>query len=358
MRQGLVFQRLPRPKITLTLPFQNHKFDGPPDNLLNPAFEKPLLRPLILDMGIPSSRISPVQATFAYWDLLPRELRLLILSKTPLVRRHDWMWNKSASPAGPNIENGRFLLPELDQHKRITTCDRAHATESSGPCNTCLARREMPFPFALFMVKKQMYEDAGEVFWSQRFVLRGNLFASAIWLSNLNENCARKIKKMHLVIPNAWSIVFPNPGKSGRDRVRDSGLQCLIETIQLKCNPGKLWLSIDVEWSESFSCVWDDTDHLRGEQGQDYRKNLQSASDVLFMPMVESFQGDYRLARLHVFLSWDPEGEAATERAVMGERYDSALEGKVAFNDRDVRDPHRRRSEDDAAEYLPMTTGW
>lgn len=72
--------------------------------------------------------------------------------------------------------------------------------------------------------------------------------------------------------------------------------------------------------------------------------NLQRICKVLFMPMVENFQGQGKLARFHVFLGWSSEDdEAATEKAVMGGEYDSALEGKVAFKDREMGDPHTKR---------------
>ena len=57
----------------------------------------------------------------------------------------------------------------------------------------------IPFPAALFTVSKQMYEDAQEVFWSQRFVLRGD-FVSTILVAYISMAFPWSSKKSRQVI--------------------------------------------------------------------------------------------------------------------------------------------------------------
>ena len=185
----------------------------------------------------------------------------------------------------------------------------------------------MPFPIALFTVSKQMYEDACEVFWSQRFVLQGTFTETALWLRNLGEHHTSKIKKMDLVVEREQVRALAEYVLLGddEDRFTLQHLRSLLKAIRLTCNLEKLWLSVNLEWSR------DSTEHW-------LRVHLQRTCKVLFILMVENIQGEHRLARFQILLSWCPESEDATEKAVMGGGYDSAREGKVAFDDRNLRD--------------------
>lgn len=203
-----------------------------------------------------SALVPPAQATFVYWNLLPRELRLLILSKTHLVRRHDWDWKVLASAAGPTILNGRLFTPAPVPVNHI--CNHASTRKLLGKCPDCLARYETPFPAALFTVSKQMYEDACEVFWSQRFVLRGIFDYTAVWLLKLGEH-GSKIKRMDLVVERHQVQAIAKHIFSGddEDHFAEHSLRFLLKIIRRKCNLGKLWLSVDVEWSQDSMYVWE-----------------------------------------------------------------------------------------------------
>ncbi|MDI1489595.1 MAG: hypothetical protein OHK93_000792 [Ramalina farinacea] len=246
-------------------------------------------------MSSTSSLVPPAQATFGYWKLLPRELRLLILSKTHLVRRHDWTWNESASAAGPTILDGRLMIPVLVPDGNV--CDHEDPGLRSDQCSRCLAGREISFPIALFTVSKQMYEDASEVFWSQRFVLRGTFGNTAVWLSTLGEERASRIRKMDLLVEGCqvlrvashilWCQDYEDD-EGDEDLLTEYDLQILIDTIWRKCNLGKLWLSFDVEWSDTISHVWEESSYTRGKS---LRENLQRTYELLFKPLVQNFQG-------------------------------------------------------------------
>ena len=327
-----------------SLRYSHSRFTNLTEHSLDFACQRSLLQLFISNMTTSSSLIPPAQATFGYWNLLPRELRLLILSKTHLVRRHDWIWNELASAAGPTILHGRLLIPAHVPDDNV--CDHAKPELGSNQCNRCVAGHEIPFPIALFTVSKQMYEDVVEVFWSQRFVLRGDFHTTARWLDKLGEASASKIKKMHLVVEDlqVWEVAEPIIWQKDADddeRWTEYNLESLIENIQRKCNLGKLCLSIDVQWSED-SC--DDEVWSNPYREKEMQESIQRVfCEVLFKPMAKPFHGCWKLARFHVFLGWGPEDETAIERSVMGGKYDSALEGKVAFNEREVRDPLRKR---------------
>lgn len=224
----------------------------------------------------------------------------------------------------------------------------------SSHCNECLAAHESPFPLALFTVSKQMYKDASEVFWSQRFVLRNSFLSSAIWLNSVRKEHVSRIRKLDLVVdrPDVWEFIRSISG-GDEDRYDTGKWQCLIEAILRKCNLERLWLSVNAMSKDSN--LYHDIRSRRQREVPSLL--LKRTYEALCMPLVTTFQGQWRLERFHVFLSLAAGTEAEMEKAMMGEEYDSALEGKVAYHDRDVWDPHRKRLEVEGAGYPPSPTG-
>lgn len=250
------------------------------------------------------------------WTDLPKELRLIILENTNLVKKH-------------------FTPNSRRDFNNVVQIIGGHLPQ---PARTWACAAELAFPRALFYVSRGMHDDACEAFFSQnRFILKGDMPANQRFLENLPRRATHRIRALDL------QLSFDDVAKMG-DQLhtipylerRECEWHGLIRTIRDRLDLPKLWLSIDAgnirgELFREFGGI------LSEHDGYDF---LNEAWYQIFAPLRQLWTPVAALKKFHVFLAWDSRYEKLAEREIMGSAYDSAVEGKLPRLSRDYNSPH------------------
>lgn len=266
------------------------------------------------------------------WASLPQELRFDILSRTDLVdcpfpprpfftrQRH-----------GFEIESGTLLARGteccLDCTPTLATCACAPMRAAYSASCTCST-----VPAALFRVTKQMKSEATMILFSKnRFILSGDFAANIMFIQSklaCDSGAASYIRKLDLEISIAqlYEMRYPESEPACR-------WDALVASVASSLHMPKLWLSID---AGSFR---DRMVHLNNDGDYDYSW-LRASYTALTKPLHEHMREQSRPEKFHVFLSWWIEEEEKIEKELMGQQYESASEGKLAWRARDPRFPH------------------
>ncbi|KAI4244246.1 MAG: hypothetical protein LQ352_006875 [Teloschistes flavicans] len=271
------------------------------------------------------------------WNDLPKEIRLHILTYTDLVRRYDHHWHPTAK-IGANVRHGRLSQrPERRKEKCLYDPHKLGCR--------CYYDR---LPTSLFLVSQRMHYEAEEIFYSRnRFILSGELWETCRLLANLPPRAYDLIRMIDLELDMAAVLRMFR-----KSRPEWSMLISLIQNLLLL---DKLWLSIDAAsiLQEHESLMWSQY------KDQEIHAVLRQSYYHIFGPL-RQFNG---LKKCHVFLSQSLgsfEYEAVLEREIMGPKYDSTAEGKLAPSLRYDRSIHRRhpsgkeRSELDLIQTIRM----
>ena len=266
------------------------------------------------------------------WTSLPREFRLDILSRTDLV---DYPFPPrpfyTRQRHGFEIESGTLLARGTECCNNCTptlatcACAPIHAAYSA----SCTCPK---VPGALFRVSKQMSYEATVIFFSKnRFILSGDFAANTTFIKSkfaCDFGAASYIRKLDLEISIGQLYQMRHP-ESEAARHWDA----LVASVASSLHVPKLWLSID---AGSFR---DRMVHLNNDGDYDYGW-LRASYATLTKPLHDHMREQRRPEKFHVFLSWWEEEEEKMEKGLMGQQYESASEGKLAWRRRHSSFPH------------------
>lgn len=262
------------------------------------------------------------------WDLLPREIQLVILGFTDLIDYYS-----SPNLIAPLRRDG-FEVAAGKLLSRVGQC-----------CNDCVPTRSLcncasicaassttcpcpAVPIELFLVNRAMHADAKEIFFSRnRFILQGDFAASQRWLCNLPTMVARHLRMIDLELSFQQLYDMHRPNSTA---VRDweNLIACIASLLLLP----RLWLSVD---AGNFSHLME---HMNNDGDHDFAW-LHTSYANLFEPLYQHL-GGARPRKFHMFLCRWVHYESTVEKIVMGLDYDSGLEGKIPARTRNDRYPH------------------
>ena len=247
----------------------------------------------------------------------------MILVRSNLVRHRDFEWDSRAK-VGANIFDGRLMAPRPESDDERREIDRAiynmnstrgHLTRQKG------IRKRLRFPFALFLVSHRMHEEAMHVFFSHnRFVLKGDLEETLRFLTKLPDRAIQSIKTLDLEISTeqlgSRNTLWPR----------------IVDLIGNRCRLGRLWLSIDVDYSIQ------NLSNFRTDRERTLLPDVLLPEPCLrILDPLRRLRG---LHRFHVFINVEKPWETIAEKQVMGPQYDSTAEGKLPFHLRSSCYPH------------------
>ena len=272
----------------------------------------------------------------SFWNDLPREIRLAILSHTSLVVRDP------SSDLDPPLERDGFEVIAGKLESRASLCClNCNPTRSICNCSSTAAASSTictcsTVPVDLFLVSKLMHAESMEIFFScNRFILNGDFKASQRWLLNLTPIEVGYLRMIDLEI--SWEQLY-ELGKPQSKSAGDWG--DLVACLAFVIPPGKAWLSIDTSNTGEF--VNPDRVHTLAWLHTSYAR--------IFDPIYQHFAVQ-KPRKFHVFLSCFVRYESMAETRLMGSNYDSSAEGKISWERRHPRFPH---SEQKAREQNPM----
>ena len=270
---------------------------------------------------------------------LPREIRLEIFKYTDLVdlrqsslEDHAILYEAGALRPGHHaVERGKLA---------------GQSCTSAISCSWPLSR-------SLFLVNKQIYNEAREVFFEHhRFVLAAGHNANLEWLHSLPDNCRRRIRRLHIrfkaerhdlykqymgiedefdpereaIISRAESIEdddFEDPGgnESGCCLICNiSGWDALLAHISTQLNLAKLHLAVDLG-------------HIY-QQGRTTNSYAPISAAItkraihrVSRPLITQLRG--RIKSLFIFLPVHFELESSIEESVKGTEYNAVQSGKI-----------------------------
>ena len=266
------------------------------------------------------------------WTSLPKELRLDILSRTDLV---DYPFPPhpfyTRQRHGFEIESGTLLARGTECCNNCTptlatcACAPIHAAYSAS-CTCPMV------PAALFRVSKQMNQEATVILFSKnRFILSGDFAANTMFIKSklaCDSGAASYIRKLDLEISMGQLYEMRHP-ESEAARHWDA----LVTSVASSLHVPKLWLSIDA------GIFRDRMVHLNNDGDYDYGW-LRASYATLTKPLHDNMSEQSRPEKFHVFLSWWFEEEEKMEKGLMGQQYESASEGKLAWRKRHPNFPH------------------
>ena len=269
-------------------------------------------------------------STLLSFSSLPRETRLHVLTFTHLIRQDDWTWDTGSAGPGVTIYRGKFSVPRFRREEG----------------------RSCPFPRELFLVSKQMNEDASDVFFGmQRFTIARELEKGRRWLENLRERDARRIRTLDIELePRAFWALARNTDpaawpKTSSMFMRPYEWPKLIDAIVRRCEVEKMWLSVNAgTWllSEDLVTMYQ-YEEFAAEDGQGHphlKRAFWRMAKTLAQGLKKGDAGGPK--RFYFFLCWAIGEEHVVEREVMGPEYDSTRDGKLPCASRDSWCPHWR----------------
>ena len=258
-------------------------------------------------VGRPVAHTSPFP-----FERLPKELRLSILQETDLVPdTHRFSTNGT-------IWVERFDFGPLQGWaRRNKCCSRCNDCLESCCCIwkpaafslTCICR---PLPIALFTVNRQISYEAQEVFFSKNKFVLARPLSSIAFIEGLNSRQLALIRHLELYLQSQDTIsgyFFEAEGEKIH-----SQWDHVIEMLRTRLNLEKLELRVDMT---RFS---DPTDY-----------NEDNIDDLLKNRNLEILMHLKKLGGLHkllIYLGYFKRSETDAEKAIMGQSYDSAKEGK------------------------------
>jgi hypothetical protein len=266
---------------------------------------------------------------------LPTEIRIKILEQTELVAPGKLVWH---SLRGFNCDRAQ------DHLHRCGTCQMVrddHDRYYRGRCPTTLARRCecWKFPISLFLVNHDMRRLATEVFYSRNhFEVMSVLVENDSWnpgsflLPYLPENAIRRLRKISLHIPQHyfWPDLY-----DPEDELKQL-LEGAFETLRQKTTLGRLKLMIILQLSPDSDLFW-----VGGAQGQHESERTRGPDWERFKEIAEPLRQmreeglmglyvEFRVVYPHSppLKVFEYSNEAALERYIMGETYNSMEHGK------------------------------
>ena len=264
-----------------------------------------------------SGRLANLGRPFPF-EKLPKEIRLQILGSTDLIAR----WGKTQW-----YQNGMHILDGMI-HYRKQCCTKCTDSLDSCCCGTLEAAFSLrcdcfQFPIALFHVNKQVYSEAREVCYTMnRFIFEGDPYSTWKLLGNLRPRSLRCLRNVTFLLTDD----IREDSKKSR-----SNWYSMVKFVQSRLLLSKLSITIDA-----------------GSMAQDYLryKDVNELQWVCcaYQSIIAPFRQLRGLRRFHVLLSAFYEYEAIAEREVMGETYDSELDGKVPVRERTSPDQRDRYS--------------
>lgn len=282
----------------------------------------------VLELTNPKNHIHASPAPHSFWNDLPKEIRLSILSHSSLVDRFP--------PTGPNTPPQRDgfeisageLIPRAehcclncDSTRSRCSCSTTNAASSTGcTCPTV--------PVDMFLVSKLMCVESKEIFFScNRFILNGDFKASRRWLSALPLTEARHLRTLDLEISLEQLYDMSKPHSSIAQDWEDL-VACVTSVLSMETT----WLSIDT------GDIYMELEMLDHNNDHDYTW-LNTSYTRLFDPLYQHCAAQ-KPRKFHVFLCWWLRYELMAEKRLMGPDYDSSREGKIPWERRQRRYPH------------------
>ena len=261
---------------------------------------------------------------FRFMDL-PEEMRYEVLLHTNLVVR----WREGCETVGISVVNGRQAIGgkrvsglamccrKCTPSCAMCCCSQRHAAFSL----TCACYR---FPGELFQVSWQFYEEAQKVFCGEnRFSFYGHPLDTVEFLRKLSPGSFKLIRTIDLQIGLEEVFLWPPESQGGHPHWKN-----LLFYLSQHLDLSRVIISLDATYNPQ---TW-------RLDGCDMPEFLAFYQDI-----TESFRqlpAFRKLRGFQMFLPCFNEYEAVAEKAIKGDQYDSALQGKIAFENRALDHPH------------------
>ena len=261
---------------------------------------------------------------FPFMDL-PKEIRYEVLLHTDLVVH----WRKGWETDGLSVVNGQRAIGGQRVTGRVVCCGQCTPSRAICCCPQFSASFSLTctcyhFPSAFFTVSRQFYREAQKVFYSEnRFSFYGHPFDTITFFRKLRPALLGHIRFIDLQLGLDEIFLWPTETQSGHPDWK-SLLTFLSQNLDLS----KIILSLDAGYSPR---TW-------RLDGCDLPEILDFYRDI-----TESFHqlpAFRKLRGFQMFLPCFNEYEAVAEKKIMGEQYDSALQGKVPYERRALDYPH------------------
>ncbi|MCJ1476181.1 hypothetical protein MMC13_004846 [Lambiella insularis] len=253
---------------------------------------------------------------------LPTEIRLHILRQTDLVvypGRFDWVegllishtrsWHGTPSKA---IRLANY------EHQCCGKCGPADEpcrcpVHSQGQSATCVCYAGLT---TLFRVSRQLNAEARSLFFSENhFILDGGFQDMLQWLKRIPKDMLEQIRSIELILPSISSVIPWH----GVNQSLLSSWNSVIDLTGETFNMSNLFLVVN----------------LGIKRAGDETGDMETFPDTYKLFILEPLRRLRGLRRFYAFLANAKEMEVEIEKAVMGEDYDSEIEGKDSARNRD-----------------------
>ena len=254
-----------------------------------------------------SGRHTALYDVFPQFNRLPREIRLLVLTKTGLVLRSDGFKEVEgiSIPKG-KAENLNLCCKQCTRSLEVCCCQTRGAAYST----TCACHR---IPTPLFYVSRRMSYEATEVCYSHNtFLLHGTITSMVDFLHRLSPFALRRLRMIDIRLKY---YQFEEWTDAGMPHAHD--WQSLISFMRENLSISNLALSLNLENCVGYFSLDDDPD----DDDESELVWLRETCTEMVIP-VGQLQG---LRSFRVMLGHLSYYESALEEMVFGRRPDRAM---------------------------------